>query len=136
MNEDGKPVLCDCGSGWYSIIRDLCAEIREICRKAGVEPDIIIDQIKEKSGTLRFYWHREENDPEIHAIDFMDGGGIRFHAGGSDLNRSLDDAVTRAEKRSKDVCEGCGKPGTLRTDHFWVLTLCDDCHKKHNEGKL
>lgn len=67
--------------------------------------DAIVTQVKEKFGTLRFYVYNVSND----ILDFIDD----------------------QEQRSYEICEVCGNVGELREDLSWILTLCDECYKKH-----
>jgi len=60
-------------------------------------PQVTLDQVKEKFGTLRFYY-----------------------SGGDDYISGL---VSMAESMSGVTCETCGKPGT-RTGGGWVKTVC------------
>jgi hypothetical protein len=61
-------------------------------------PQVIADQVKEKFGTLCFYYH-----------------------GGDD---KVDGMVRMAESMSAVTCETCGAPGVLRGGG-WLQTLCD-----------
>jgi hypothetical protein len=65
-------------------------------------PQVIAAQVKEKFGTLRFYY-----------------------SGGDDI---IDGMVRMAESMSAVTCEECGSPGT-RTTGGWIRTLCET-HKK------
>lgn len=65
---------------------------------------VVATQIKEKFGTLRFYYH-----------------------GGDDYIRGLE---AMADSMSAVMCEECGKPGSLRNrkreqKHAWIRTLCE-----------
>lgn len=64
-------------------------------------------QVKEKFGTLRFYW--ENNIPDV-------------------LGAIADDCVSQAESRSAYICQTCGEYAETRGDG-WYVTLC----KKHWE---
>jgi hypothetical protein len=92
----------DCGDGWYDIIDSLCAVIENHERNNKlndvVMPPVIATQVKEKYGTLRFYY-----------------------TGGDDY---VDGVVALAEYMSGVTCETCGAPGTTRGTG-WVRTLCD-----------
>lgn len=121
---------CDCADGWYELIRSLCREITETYEKHGRKPDIIIDQVKEKYGTLRFYYHIEEDDTQIHAIDIMSVDSLRIKNEKKPLYEEIDELVEKYEKMSATVCEECGRTGKLRLDLGWILTLCDDCYSK------
>lgn len=71
---------------------------------------VVATQIKEKFGTLRFYYQ-----------------------GGDDYIRGLD---SMAEAMSARICEDCGKPGK-RTKGGWVRTLCEEhTHEKEIRDEL
>jgi hypothetical protein len=60
---------------------------------------VTLDQVKEKFGTLRFYY-----------------------SGGDDYISGM---VTMAESMSGVTCETCGKPGTS-TGGSWIKTACKE----------
>ena len=64
-----------------------------------VVPQVTLDQVKEKFGTLRFYY-----------------------SGGDDMIRGM---VSMAESMSSVTCEECGKPGTS-TSGGWIKTVCKE----------
>lgn len=68
-----------------------------------------ICQVKEKFGGLRFYVN--SGTDEIH------------------------DRISKAEKDSYTICERTGKPGELRTDLGWYMTLCEEEYKKELEKR-
>ena len=118
---------CECSDGWYGLLDEMCTKIQAVYDENGSEPDIIIDQIKEKYGTLRFYYHFGDDNPGIHAIDFIGGQSVRFRPGkGDKLHKRIAEIVSWGEERSGEICEECGKPGKIR-DLPYILTLCDDC---------
>ena len=106
---------CECGDGWYKVLYDMCAEITDVFAAVGLQPDIVVDQVKEKYGSLRFHYHHEP-------------------AKGTSTPKALRQEISRlvdeAEERSKRVCEECGNPGHLRLDLDWIQTLCDRCYAK------
>lgn len=89
------------GDGWYNIIHALCSNIQSHIDwrvKQGQEiTQVTVEQVKEKFGTLRFYYQ-----------------------GGDDYISGL---VTMAETMSGHTCEVCGAPGQ-RTGGGWIRTLC------------
>jgi hypothetical protein len=94
------------GPGWYPILDALCNQIqahinwknKDIEMTEGV-PQVVVSQIKEKYGGLRFY-----------------------HSGGDDC---VDGMVRMAESWAENTCETCGAPGEARTPG-WIKTLCDE----------
>lgn len=118
---------CDCRDGWYELLRSLCTEITQAYAEAGLPVDIVIDQIKEKFGTLRFYYHIKGKPSGVQAIDFLGQGSVRMMPEGEDIHQTVREIVSRYEEKSGEVCEECGKAGVLRTNLSWIQTLCDDC---------
>lgn len=55
-------------------------------------------------------------------------GGLRFYinAGSDEIYKR----ITKAENDSYQTCEITGKPGKLRNDIGWYLTLCDEEYEK------
>ena len=91
----------ECGDGWFQILNQLCQNIQHHIdwknRGGEVVPQVTVDQVKEKFGTLRFYY-----------------------TGGDDYISGL---VSMAESMSGVTCESCGKPGT-QTSGGWIKTAC------------
>ena len=81
--------------------------------KDNEEVDIEVGQVKEKFGTLRFYYYHKDIDTSSNEI-----------------RKDIEQIVRKYENHSKFVCEMCGKEGMIRTDIPWIKTLCDDCCKK------
>lgn len=97
----------ECDDGWFELIDTLCNTISTFVSQNKVEP-VIIEQVKEKFGGLRFYF-----------------------IGGNDLIRGM---AWFAEALSFNICEVCGNPGELREDGY-VRTLCDKCNKSRLESR-
>jgi TnpA family transposase len=96
------------GIGWYNLIYTLtnCIDCRlEHLNKDGGNRKVVIAQIKEKFGGLRYY---------------ADG----------DVDEQMDGMIDFAEALSYTICEECGAPGKLRSGG-WMRTLCD----KHEEER-
>jgi hypothetical protein len=70
-------------------------------------PQVVAKQVKEKFGTLRFYYE-----------------------GGNDY---IDGMIAMAEAMSAHICETCGKPGTLR-GRGWLYTACDEHAREKNQN--
>jgi hypothetical protein len=115
----------ECGDGWYNILNSLCFQIQSyidwheklnqniIERNKEEDPEgqinqqmlqpyipqVIVTQVKEKFGTLRFYY---------------DGG-----------DEKIDGMVRMAEAMSAVTCEVCGNVGNFR-GRGWYYTSCDE----------
>ena len=95
-------ILSGVGKGWWPIV------MRAHGLMFALDPDYTVDQVKEKMGTLRYYYTPESDDPET-------------------VNR-MRRLVSEAELASTVTCEVCGKPGELDQSKRWLLTLCPE-HK-------
>lgn len=98
----GPSCLPECGEGWRDLLDRACVRIR-----AAVEADggaFTATQIKEKFGTLRFYWRGDLSD---------------------EAEAKVDEAIELAEARSACTCEVCGEEGRLHKSGDWLTTRCD-----------
>lgn len=69
-------------------------------------PQVTVDQVKEKFGSLRFYY-----------------------SGGNDM---IDGMVWLAEHMSYNICELCGSTKNIGSTTGWIRILCEDCATKPN----
>ena len=120
----------ECQDGWYDLIYELCEEIMKAYTDEGRLVDLVVDQIKEKYGTLRFYYHFGGQSETIQSLDVMGAGGIRIMPKSAPFEEKIALIVAEYEEKSAHICEDCGSPGILRPDLGWVLTLCDSCYEQ------
>lgn len=121
---------CECGDGWYLLLDNMCAEITEAYKQKGLPVDIVVKQIKEKFGTLRFYYITEGEESSSLYIDSLDKGTFRFSHNQRDIDKKVRAIVDKYCDLSKTVCEKCGSVGKLRRDLPWIQTLCDSCYEE------
>jgi hypothetical protein len=93
------------GDGWWPIIEALCSNIQHYLdwinknhEKHPVVEQVVVAQIKEKFGGLRFYY---------------DGGDDKIQG-----------MVRMAESWADAVCEDCGSPATQKTTG-WIKNVCN-----------
>ena len=133
---------CQCNSGWEPLLRECCRQIVDKYAEYGIgsdDIDLVPVQIKEKFGTLRFYYGYKDAPCRLAAIDNVGAGtGIRFVLGNTDddentgkLRHEIALIIRAAEEKSKTTCEICGLPGVLRNKRGRIETLCDACNRKH-----
>ena len=103
-----------CGEGWWPIIESLCQNIQHyldwINKNHDAHPvveQVVVAQIKEKFGGLRFYYD-----------------------GGDDKIRGM---VTMAESWADHSCEECGAPGKSG-GKGWIKTLCPT-HRAESDAR-
>jgi len=102
----------ECGDGWFNILDQLMGNIQHHidCKNQQKEkfdrgegcPQVTLDQVKEKFGTLRFYY-----------------------TGGDDYISGM---VSLAESMTGVTCESCGNIGERRGGG-WVHTYCTPCEQ-------
>ena len=113
-------------AGWWPVIESLCANIQSHINHRNSQrerllkenpyghtvpdavPQVVVAQIKEKFGGLRFYY--EGGDEQIHGM------------------------VRMAEAWADRSCEECGAPGKSRRSG-WIKTLCDAHEAERQERK-
>lgn len=97
------------GDGWYDLVRTLCWCIStHVKYQQEKDPKfyVLVDQVKEKFGGLRFYYH----------------GGDEHIAG----------MVKMAEALSEKTCEQCGRvKDVTQSGKCWVVTRCPVCLMDH-----
>jgi hypothetical protein len=106
------------GPGWWEMMHHLCSQMQaHIDHKQTMKEkhnigdgceQVVVEQVKEKFGTLRFYV-----------------------SGGDD---TTDGMITMVESLSAIMCETCGAPGERRHGG-WIRTLCDT-HEAERQTKL
>jgi len=70
--------------------------------------------------------------PETYVMQVKEKfGGLRFYVGGATPEEF--EVIDKAEADSYTICEECGKPGILREDLGWILTLCDEHYLETKE---
>src|SRR5260370_1295721 len=97
----------DCGEGWRDLLERACVRIRAAVQADG--GSFKATQIKEKYGTLRFYW-----------------SGVLSQ----EADSKVEEVVDLAEARSACTCELCGAEGRLYGPG-WLTTRCE----AHAEGR-
>jgi len=104
----------DCGDGWFNILDQLMGNIQNHIdwnnknfEKGYAQykqvPQVTLDQVKEKFGTLRFYY-----------------------TGGDDV---IDGMVRMAESMSGVTCEECSAPAETHGPG-WIRTICKPCEEQ------
>jgi hypothetical protein len=98
----------ECGDGWNKLIYDCTKEIAKIDKNKIIR----VVQIKEKFGSLRYYY-QEQNHPNhiLSNKDYDKINGIIF----------------KYEKISAKTCEMCGRKGKIKSVNGWLACLCPKC---------
>jgi hypothetical protein len=96
----------ECDNGWYDILEKLLVKIdfaTKAFTEAGYEVKVTAAQIKEKFGTLSFYYDISSTSKIASEI--------------------IGDIVFKAERSSSSICEVTGKHGELCLSGGWYKTL-------------
>jgi hypothetical protein len=95
-------------------------------------PQIILDQVKEKFGTLRVYYHTylvNEVPADVWGVLNLED----YYKKLDRYNDKIDFAISYAEYQSSVTCEVTGKEGKLYAKG-WHQTLCEEEAKKQNRN--
>jgi hypothetical protein len=109
----------DIGDGWIPLLEKLF-QFCQFNHDNNGYPQLVADQIKEKFGSLRFYYHFEECDSDAAET------GKRWNR----TENMLEGACRFAETLSETICETCGQPGKLIGKH-WRAVRCEKCASKN-----
>lgn len=93
----------ECGDGWKELIKPLFEWI-ENYNKDHEDNPIVIEQVKEKFGGLRFYVSYEPDE--------------------------LSEMIRKAEEDSYGICETCGSKIDVGHTSGWIQTICRKCIQK------
>lgn len=100
----------ECGDGWYNLLDKGMEKIKYLCEIFSVvnsnKVEVVADQIKEKFGTLCFYYSIENATDIQHNI--------------------ISSIIISMEDQSEHTCEVSGERGVLCKKYGWVKTLCDE----------
>lgn len=105
----GRCRYIECNNGWYNLLDSLCGVIQHYLNQKPKINQVIAEQIKEKYGTLRFYY-----------------------SGGDDYIRGL---VSMTEYLSGCTCEICGNPGEYINKN-WPKVRCEKCLENEKIKKI
>jgi hypothetical protein len=145
----------ECNDGWYNILDTLCEAVthtyttsieidEERAKQWGIEPTIwkdepkpryfldvgapqvVADQVKEKFGTLRFYYHLEF-ELRFREVAYGDNPIPDASKTADRYSDYIDGIIHMAETMSSRTCEDTGLPGELHvsggTRRGWYRTL-------------
>ena len=135
----------DCPIGWYHILEQLCTYLefhnQQFSKEYGIA--VVADQVKEKFGTLRFYFSIAFVDketglkvgPEDENAENINETAALYVARDY-LDMLADEAIGEAEMMTEETCADCGVPLTkdnkVETEG-WITFLCDECNAKREE---
>lgn len=100
--DDKWTIETEMPEGWLKAFGEMmCEELDAAIKKAGLEEDFRVLQIKEKYGSLRFYC--------------------------SHTNDEIGNIISKYELLSSNICLFCGKPDVPMLDIGWISPFCKDC---------
>lgn len=92
--------------GWEIAFGDLfCEEMDAVLKEEGLVDKFVIEQIKEKFGSLRIYVSPAPSE-RVRAV------------------------IRKYEVLSGNICIRCGKPDVPMLNTYWISPYCKDCYSK------
>ena len=135
-----------CGAGWYQLIKECCEAIAARYAEDGIglkDIDFFPAQIKEKFGTLRFYYSYTDGPCGTTAFDKLaNGESLSLNPAteaeddtGTKRRKDIRAIVSAAEKKSAYTCENCGAydesgENVKRRRGDWIHTYCEKCEEE------
>lgn len=105
-NCEGDSWFEECPDGWRNIFLDMCEKIKAVLEENNLPLESLkVHQVKEKWGTLRFYYEC----PDI-------------------VRESMRDIACHYEDISYQTCIMCGERAT-KISKRWISPYCDKCFK-------
>lgn len=109
--------------GWGNLCYMYLSRLTHLLNAYGqynVKKHLVIEQVKEKFGSLRFYysflpWKENETEPPEWFFE------------------SFDSIVTNFEDMTNYVCCDCGAVENLKTYGGWIHVACPECEQKRKE---
>lgn len=102
----------ECGDGWYDLLDNLCSEL-QFNTDNNDYPQVEATQVKEKYGTLRFYYISIAKNKEDKYLERKEG--------------AIDGITSFAESLSSTICEKCGNKGEIDDNASWLRCRCERC---------
>lgn len=107
-----SPQSVTCGAGWLPLLEAALLELEDLQKLTpGLQFSVL--QATEKFGALRLYI----SVPNGTRADVEDVGAL----------------ISRAEQRSRTVCERCGAAAVVRERAGWLSTRCTACFRSSNQ---
>ena len=96
---------------------------------------VVCDQVKDKYGGLRFYFHGgNETHESIKGYKWYLRPIVRLHrkyvSKYEFRDSAIDGMVDMAEYILWETCERCGSHDNLTTTQGWIRRVCDKCKEK------
>lgn len=105
-----KTAMCwgiECPDTWFRIIHTLCWTIQRIIDSDNTIPQVEAVQVKEKFGTLRFYYR----------------GG----------NAKIRELIHTAKNLNETICAECGSKEDVKPTKGWITYLCKNCREERKK---
>lgn len=117
--------------GWEQLMQRLCTDLNGLLDDKQAAR-FRVDQVKEKYGTLRFYYAVGSRS-KVNVDVAYPGEHERIVTSpkitGGFPAAKVDALIRKAEAESAVICASCGAPGVLRRDG-WLRVSCDACEER------
>ena len=104
----------ECDDGWYDLIDRLSEKLSKLCLPNGNIVSIKAKQVKEKFGSLRYYYWTEPDSQ----------------------NSVIWDIISEYEGESTKICQHCGSRENVehKSYNWYIDTRCKKCDEGYNEN--
>jgi hypothetical protein len=102
------------GPGWETLLDEILEQIQKKCDE--MKCQFVAEQVKEKFGTLRFYYDIEKEGCTPEQLGAMEQFAYAM--------------IALAETRSTQECMECGKEARIKTIKNWMMCVCEECYDR------
>lgn len=113
---DGLP------KGWADVLYEDLSKIDSLLQESGLDDFIYIDQVKEKWGSLRFYYDFIKIDDNGEVVELTEEE--------QKVVEQIHNLVWKMEEHTEMVCCDCGTTENVQGYGGWVHFACPECEKK------
>ena len=125
----------ECPYGWYRLLEETCTYLEMLNYeyiKYGLQ--VVAEQVKEKMGTLCFYYRIDKSDDSCETIDPPTFCKVVEDCFKLKVRKIIDHAY----RVSETICADCGTrldEDNVRTTKPWINYVCKKCFDNRMENK-
>ena len=118
--------------GWGDVCLKYLTKLDKLLEKYNAKEYIAIEQVKEKYGTLRFYYIIMDWPVGLDYAEVKKGNYVEL-ANRNELVKQFDQIVDDFEWETRKVCYNCGTRENIVCYNGWIHYACPECERRRME---
>jgi hypothetical protein len=130
--EKGTNWFDELPKGWGDVCYKWLIKLTKFLEENDLMRYIVIEQVKEKWGGLRFYYIFTEWPHDTSFETFLNSNvdSLSSQEGRREKTKEFDDMVAQFEEETKKVCCDCGTTTNIKCYGGWVHFACPECEEE------